>query len=159
MKTPAFRLRVRGRTKAEVFEYDDVIHHISSITSIKHDACHLRTLNERCYRISIVLAFSFGRAITIRIRHGGCVYFFGNEEKQSPFSKISEYEWTGPHTRISTSTIAFAYYTHTHVSHLNKVNAYSRGKICQERSHSSLAPFSFPRTFRRIFLTLLDVTL
>ena len=28
LKTPAFRLRVHGRTKTEVFEYDDVIHHI-----------------------------------------------------------------------------------------------------------------------------------
>ena len=28
LKTPAFRLRVHGRTKTEIFEYDDVIHHI-----------------------------------------------------------------------------------------------------------------------------------
>ena len=28
LKTPAFRLRLHGRTKTEVFEYDDVIHHI-----------------------------------------------------------------------------------------------------------------------------------
>ena len=29
--------------------------------------------------------------------------FLDHEEKQSPFSKISEYEWTGPHTNISIS--------------------------------------------------------
>ena len=64
---------------------------------------------------------------------------------------------TGPHTRISTSTIEMAHYTHTHVSYLNKVNAYSRGNICQERRiQLTLVPFSFPRTFSRIFLTLLD---
>ena len=28
LKTPAFRLRVHGRKKTEVFEDDDVIHHI-----------------------------------------------------------------------------------------------------------------------------------
>ena len=38
--------------------------------------------------------------------------------------------------------------------YLNKVNAYSRGNICQETL--TLVLFSFPRTFRRIFLTLLD---
>ena len=70
---------------------------------------------------------------------------------------------TGPHTRISTSTIEFANYTHTHVCYVNKVYAYSTGNICQERrSHLTLVPFSFPRTFflfiifNRIFLTLLD---
>ena len=78
------------------------------------------------------------------------------KKKQSPFSKIFEYVWTGLRTRISASTIAFAHYTHTHVSYLNRVNI-CQGNICQERrSHLALVPFSFPRTFRRIFLTLLD---
>ena len=85
------------------------------------------------------------------------VFLKTEKKKQSPFSKIFEYVWTGLRTRISASTIAFAHYTHRHVPYLNKVNAYSRGNICQERrSHLALVPFSFPRTFRRIFLTLLD---
>ena len=64
---------------------------------------------------------------------------------------------TGPHTLISTSTIEMAHYTHTHVSYLNKGNAYSGGNLCQERRiQLTLVPFSFPRTFSRIFLTLLD---
>ena len=85
----------------------------------------------------------------------GCVFFFFyHEEKQSPFSKIFEYVWTGPHTRISTSTVAFAIIRTRTFFYLNKVNAYSRGNICQETL--TLVLFSFPRTFRRIFLTLLD---
>ena len=53
---------------------------------------------------------------TIRIRHVRMRIFLENEEKQSPFSKISEYERTGRLTRISTRTTAFAHYAHTHVS-------------------------------------------
>ena len=133
-----------------VFEYDDVIHHILLLAE----------LLAWCYQISIVLAFLCWRAKTISIRYVGCVCFFENENKKthththSPFSKIFEYMWTGPHTRISTRTIAFAHYTLTHFSYWHKVNAYSRGNICQETL--TLVPFSFPRTFRRIFLTLLD---
>ena len=49
-----------GRTKTEVFECDDVIHHILLAWCMLH---------KRCYCISIVLAFSCGRAKTIRIRY------------------------------------------------------------------------------------------
>ena len=48
-----------GRTKTEVFECDDVIHHTLLAWCMLH---------KRCY-ISSVLAFSCGRAKTIRIRY------------------------------------------------------------------------------------------
>ena len=49
----------------EIFEYDDVIHHIVR---------ELRMLRKGCYRISIVLAFS--RFETIRIRYVRARIFF-----------------------------------------------------------------------------------
>ena len=54
-----------GRTKMEIFEYDDVIHHIVR---------ELRMLRKGCYRISIVLALS--RFETIRIRYVRARIFF-----------------------------------------------------------------------------------
>ena len=50
-----------GRTKTEIFEYGEVIHH--------RELRELRMLRKGCYRISIVLAFSCGRTKTIRIRY------------------------------------------------------------------------------------------
>ena len=44
------------RTKTEVFEYDDVMHHIWQALGV---------LCERCYRTFTVLAFSCGRAKNI----------------------------------------------------------------------------------------------
>ena len=52
----------RGRTKTEIFEYDDVTHN-RELRELRE----LRMLREGCYRISIVLAFSCGRTKTIRI--------------------------------------------------------------------------------------------
>ena len=49
----------------EIFEYDDVIHHIVR---------ELRMLRKGCYHISIVLAFS--RFETIRIRYVRARIFF-----------------------------------------------------------------------------------
>ena len=54
-----------GRTKMEIFKYDDVIHHIVR---------ELRLPHKGCYRISIVLALS--RFETIRIRHVRARIFF-----------------------------------------------------------------------------------
>ena len=51
---------IYGRSKREVFEYDDVINQM---------LLALRMLCEGCCRISIVLASSYERAKTIRIRH------------------------------------------------------------------------------------------
>ena len=73
--------------------------------------------------------------------------FFYQQEKQSPFSKICKYVCTRPLTRISTSSImiAFAHYTHTHVSYLNKVNAYSKGKhIPGEEKSFGFGTIQFP---------------
>ena len=47
-----------GRTKTEVFGYDDFVDHMLLV---------LRFLCGGCYRISIVLALSCGRAKTIQI--------------------------------------------------------------------------------------------
>ena len=51
---------IYGRSKREVLENDDVINHMLPL---------LRMLREGCCRISIVLAFSYERAKTIRIRY------------------------------------------------------------------------------------------
>ena len=68
-----------GRTKPEVFEYDDVIHHI---------LLAWRMYRKWCYRISIVLAFSCERTKTIRIRYVWTRIFFENGEKISVFKNI-----------------------------------------------------------------------
>ena len=68
-----------GRTKSEVFEYDDVTHHILLAWPM---------LRKGCYLIYIILAFSCGQAQE-------CVIFL-KTDKNSPFSKISGYLWTGP---------------------------------------------------------------
>ena len=52
----------RGRTKTEIFEYDDVTHN-RELRELRE----LRMLRKGCYRISNVLAFSCGRTKTIRI--------------------------------------------------------------------------------------------
>ena len=75
-----------GGTKTEDFEYDDVVHHM---------LLTWRMLRKGCYRIYIVLAFSCGRAKTIRIRYVRMRFFF-KRRKTSPFSKISGYVWPGP---------------------------------------------------------------
>ena len=63
----------RERTKREIFEYDDVIHHIVR---------ELRMLRRVCYRISIVLALS--RFETIRIHYVRARIFFedGGENRR-----------------------------------------------------------------------------
>ena len=52
-------------------------------------------LNLVCRRISIVFAFSYGPAKTIRIRHVWMRIYLKTEKKKSPLSKISGYAWTG----------------------------------------------------------------
>ena len=66
-KTLASRLRVDGRTELEVFEYDDVIH---------HTRLALRMFCGDAIGISTILAFSCGRAKTIRTRKVWTRIFF-----------------------------------------------------------------------------------
>ena len=66
------------RAKTEFFEYDDVIH---------HTLLAWRMLIKECYRISIVLAFSYGRAKTIRIRNMSMRIFFWKRRKNIRFQK------------------------------------------------------------------------
>ena len=61
----------------EIFEYDDVIHHIVR---------ELRMLRKGCYRISIVLAFS--RFETIRIRYVRARIFFKTEKTIAVYKNI-----------------------------------------------------------------------
>ena len=67
--------------KRRLLVYDDVIHHM---------LLAWRMLIKECYRISIVLAFSYGRAKTILIRYVWMrlFFFFGNGEKISAFKNI-----------------------------------------------------------------------
>ena len=79
-----------GRTKTEVFQYDDVLHHVPLAW---------RMLRKGCYRLSFVLAFSCGWPKTIRIRcFSGWVFFLSwkREKKISVFKKKTGYVWTGP---------------------------------------------------------------
>ena len=71
----------RERTKREIFEYDDVIHHIVR---------ELRMLRKECYRISIVLALSrfLFRAKTIRIRYVRTHIFLKTEKKIAIYKNI-----------------------------------------------------------------------
>ena len=84
-----------GRTKMEVFEYDDVIPHIYFFPA-------RRIFSEGCYRISITLAFKCGWAKATRIRYMWMRIFFFllffKTEKKSPFSKIFGYVWRGPNS-------------------------------------------------------------
>ena len=74
--------------KTKVFEYDDVMHHIWQA---------LGMLCGRCYRTSILLAFSCERAKNIsEYPPRGSEFFFSNREKKTPFSKKSGYVWTRP---------------------------------------------------------------
>ena len=74
-----------GRTKKEVFEYDDVIPHIYFFPA-------QRIFSEGCYRISITLAFKCGWAKAARIRYMWMriffSFFFQNGEKISVFKNI-----------------------------------------------------------------------
>ena len=72
-----------GRTKTEVFEYDDVTHHRLLAS---------RMLCEGCYGISIVSSLSCGRAKTILYATCGCVYFKNQKTKIAIFRNV----WTGP---------------------------------------------------------------
>ena len=58
----------RGRTKTEIFEYDDFTHN--------RELRELHMLRKGRYRISIVLAFSCGRTKTIRISYVRMRNFF-----------------------------------------------------------------------------------
>ena len=71
-KTLASRLRVDGRTEVEVFEYDDVIH---------HTRLALRMFCGDALGISTILAFSCGRAKTIRTRNVWTRIFFWKTER------------------------------------------------------------------------------
>ena len=75
----------------EIFEYDDVIHHIVR---------ELRMLRKGCYRISIVLAFS--RFETIRIRYVRARIFFEDGEKNRRLQKYPD-TCTRPQTGILNS--------------------------------------------------------
>ena len=70
-----------GRTKTDNFEYDDVIH-------VHHILLAWRMFNKGCYRISIVLGFSCGRAKTTRIRYAWMRVFLKKEEKILVFKNI-----------------------------------------------------------------------
>ena len=73
-----------GRTKTEVFEYDDVVH---------HTLLALRMLRKRCYvLLSVFVWTAESDSNTLRV----VAYFFENGENKSVFSKISGYVWTGP---------------------------------------------------------------
>ena len=76
LKTPASRLREPDGLKRGFF---------NSIRSYILLAC-MRMLCKGCYRISIVLAFSYGRAKTVQIRHVW-THFFEKGIKKSPFFK------------------------------------------------------------------------
>ena len=89
-----------GRTKPEVFEYDDVIHHI---------LLAWRMYRKWCYRISIVLAFSFGRAKkdanTLRVGRIFILFyviwflFWKRRKKISVFKNI-RIPWKGAETAL-----------------------------------------------------------
>ena len=81
-----------GRTKTEVFQYDDVIHYI---------LLAWRMLRKGCYPLSFVLALSCGWPKTIRIRSVWTGSFFSwKREKRYPFSKKSGCVRTGPKIQI-----------------------------------------------------------
>ena len=67
-----------GRTKREVLEYDDVIHHI---------LLAWRMYRKWCYCIFIILAFSCERTKTIRIRYVWRRIFFEDGEKNLRLQK------------------------------------------------------------------------
>ena len=70
------------RTKTEVFQYDDVTHHVLLLW---------RTVRKGFYPLSFFLAFSCGWAETIRIRKvwmGSYLFFPKNIEKDLRFQKI-----------------------------------------------------------------------
>ena len=84
-----------GRTKTEVFQYDDVIHHV---------LLAWRMLRKGCFRLSFVLAFSCGWPKTIRVHQvlmGSFFCFFSLKRgKRSPFSKKPGCVCTGPKIQI-----------------------------------------------------------
>ena len=70
------------RTKTEVFQYDDVTHHVLLLW---------RTVCKGFYPLSFFLAFSCGWTETIRIRKdwmGSYLFFLKNGEKDLRFQKI-----------------------------------------------------------------------
>ena len=67
--------------KAQVFEYDDVVHHILEV---------FRMLCKACNRISIVLAFSYGEN-TLLVD----AYFFENGGIKFPYLRISGFFGNG----------------------------------------------------------------
>ena len=73
LKTLAYRFRVRGRKRRFLNTMMSYI--------IQRKPC------KRCYRIFTVLAFSCGRAKTIRIRYVRTRTFFRKRRKKSSFSK------------------------------------------------------------------------
>ena len=108
-KTLASRLRVDGRTELEVFEYDDVIH---------HTRLALRMFCGDAIGISTILAFSCGRAKTIRTRKvwTRIFFFFGKwREKKSVFKYIrirmdaARYYWRIEHIKTTTNLMSYLF--------------------------------------------------
>ena len=96
-----------GRTKTEFFfKNDDVIHHI---------LLALRMLCEGFYRISIVAAFSCGRANTLRVH----AYFFANGEQKITVFKHNRIRVNGDWVRVAWNCIVglFCDVFLTHILH------------------------------------------
>lgn len=130
MKTPAFRLHVDGR-KRRFFEYDDVIRHI---------LLAFRMLLKGCYRIYIILAFSWVRAKTIRIRFVWMHIFLKTEK--SSFSKIPGYVWTGPKYNMTQRKLCLTCQRKPFAMLINGL-----GAVFQENYHVNFAKsiiFCFP---------------
>lgn len=130
MKTPAFRLHVDGR-KRRFFEYDDVIRHI---------LLAFRMLLKGCYRIYIILAFSWVRAKTIRIRFVWMHIFLKTEK--SSFSKIPGYVWTGPKYNMTQRKLCLTCQRKPFAMLINGL-----GAVFQENYHVNFAEsiiFCFP---------------
>ena len=66
---------------------------LNSMRSYIHTSS-MRTLCKGCYRISIVLAFSYGRVKTVQIHHVWTHFGWKRNKKISVFQTISGYTWT-----------------------------------------------------------------
>ena len=64
----------------------------------------LRMLCKGCYRLSIVLGFSFGQAKTIQIRVMQMTFFYENREKNPHFRKYSDTCGHGVGVKVSCIT-------------------------------------------------------
>ena len=103
-----------------------------------------------CYQISIVLAFLCGRAKTISIRYVGCVCFFENEKKKHTL-RFQKYLNTCGQGRILVYRLALL-----HLPIIRTRTFLIETKLMLIVGETYASRLSFPRTYRRIFLTLLD---